>query len=211
MAALLALAVCALLLARLVRWRKAWRWIAAALVAAILAAQLLPAGHPFRAEAAAWGKVAFWLGVAAVPIGFYAAWLRRLRRRTGADAPPPAQPRGLVLFPKDAALAAETAAELLAAAPGDRLTLGWRGAENALEGVLRLRFAGDLAEVELFRAPAPASAAALVAAAEREAMIRGAARIGVLAPPWQAEAPFLRAGFTPLAEAGGRRWLEKRL
>lgn len=211
MAALLALAVCALLLARLVRWRGAWRWIAAALVAAILAAQLLPAGHPFRAEAAAWGKAAFWLGVAAVPIGVYAAWLRRLRRRTGADAPTPAHPRGLVLFPKDAALAAETAAELLAAAPGDRLTLGWRGAENALEGVLRLRFAGDLAEVELFRAPAPASAAALVAAAEREAMIRGAARIGVLAPPWQAEAPFLRAGFTPLAEAGGRRWLEKRL
>ena len=211
MAALLALAVCALLLARLVRWRGAWRWIAAALAAAILAAQLLPAGHPFRAEAAAWGKAAFWLGVAAVPIGVYAAWLRRLRRRTGADAPPPAQPRGLVLFPKDAALAAETAAELLAAAPGDRLTLGWRGAEDALEGVLRLRFAGDLAEVELFRAPAPALAAALVAAAEREAMIRGAARIGVLAPPWQAEAPFLRAGFTPLAEAGGRRWLEKRL
>lgn len=211
MAALLALAVCALLLARLVRWRGAWRWIAAALAAAILAAQLLPAGHPFRAEAAAWGKAAFWLGVAAVPIGVYAAWLRRLRRRTGADAPTPAHPRGLVLFPKDAALAAETAAELLAAAPGDRLTLGWRGAEDALEGVLRLRFAGDLAEVELFRAPAPAPAAALVAAAEREAMIRGAARIGVLAPPWQAEAPFLRAGFTPLAEAGGRRWLEKRL
>lgn len=211
MAALIALGVCALLLARLVRWRGAWRWIAAAFAAVLLAAQLLPDGHPFRAEAAAWGKVLFWLGVAAVPIGFYSAWLRRLRRRTGADAPPDAQPRGLVLFPRDASLATETAADLLAAAPGDRLSLGWRGEDDALEGVLRLRFAGDLAEVELFRSPAPTPAAALVAAAEREAMIRGAARIGVLVPPWQTEAPFLRAGFTPLSEAGGRRWLEKRL
>ncbi len=209
MAALLALGICALLLARLVRWRGAWRWIAAAFAAVLLAAQLLPAGHPFRAEATAWTVVILWLAVAAVPIGFYAVWLRRLRRQTGADAPPDTPPRGLVLFPRDAALAAETAADLLAAAPGDRLTLGWRGEDDALSGVLRLRFAGDLAEVELFRAAAPA--AALIAAAEREAMIRGAARIGALVPPWQSEAPFLRAGFSPLAEAGGRRWLEKRL
>lgn len=214
MAAVFALAVCGLVLARVARWRGAWRWIGGGFLAMLLAAQLLPAAHPFRVEAAAWGRTLFWLAVAAAPIGAYAAWVRALRRRTGVDAPPPpapAGPRGLVLFPSDAALATETAGALLAAAPGARTTLGWRGEDGALEGVLRLRLAGDLAEAELFRAPDPEVAAVLVEAAEREAAAGGAARIGVLVAPWQSETPFLAAGYAPEGAAGGRRWLEKRL
>jgi hypothetical protein len=107
-------------------WKR-WLWGPALLGAALimLSTLLLPAGHPRRTETAAWAQVLFWLALAAAPIWAYALWVRKLRRRTGADEAP-AVPQGLVQFPRDAALAAETAAALLAEAPGARLTLGWR-------------------------------------------------------------------------------------
>ena len=215
MAAVLALAALALVLARVAGRRGAWPWVLGAVVAVMLAAQALPPGHPFRAGTAAWGRNLLWVGLGLIPVGAYALWVRDLRRRTGVDDAPPAAPRGLVQFPRDAALAAETAAALLAEAPGARLTLGWRDETGALAATLRLRLNADLAEVELFHVAPEARGqglgARLLKAAEREAAIRGAARIGALVAPWQGASIFHRAGYRPGGEAGGRRWLEKAL
>lgn len=214
MALVFAFAIVWLALGRIL-WKR-WLWGPALLGAALimLSTLLLPAGHPRRTETAAWAQVLFWLALAAAPIWAYALWVRKLRRRTGADEAP-AVPQGLVQFPRDAALAAETAAALLAEAPGARLTLGWRDEAGALQATLRLRIEADLAEVELFRVAPEARrqglGARLLAAAEREAAIRGAARIGALVAPWQGASAFRRAGYLPGAEAGGRLWLEKAL
>jgi GNAT superfamily N-acetyltransferase len=214
LASVLALAALALVLARIAGRRGAWPWVLGAVVLVMLAAQVLPAGHPFRVETAAWGRNLFWIGLGLLPVGAYALWIRKLRRRTGVDDAP-AVPQGLVQFPDDAALAAETAAALLAEAPGARLTLGWRDETGALRGALRLRIVADLAEVELLRVAPEARrqglGARLLKAAEREARIGGAARIGALVAPWQGLSVFRRAGFVPGAEAGGRLWLEKAL
>lgn len=216
MALVFAFAIVWLALGRIL-WKR-WLWGPALLGAALimLSTLLLPAGHPRRIETAAWAQVLFWLALAAAPIWAYALWVRKLRRRTGVDdAPSAAVPRGLVQFPRDAELAAETAAALLAEAPGARLTLGWRDEAGALQATLRLRLQADLAEVELFRVAPEARrqglGARLLQAAEREAAIRGAARIGALVAPWQGASAFRRAGYLPGDEAGGRLWLEKAL
>jgi ribosomal protein S18 acetylase RimI-like enzyme len=229
MFAVLSLTLFALLLARLLRAPAGtWRYILAAAAVVLLGSQLLPAGNAFRADVAGSLRTLFWLGLAAIPVGFYAAWVRRLRQRSGVDeARKPAsgpRPQGLVQFPRDEALAAETgdalAAEAAAVLPQERLSLGWRDAQGALAGHLRLRLAGDAAEIEMLRIAPEARGqgigASLLRAAEGEARARGAARIGALVTDWQAPGFFERAGFVG-AEAHGlgrgqqRRWMEKTL
>jgi ribosomal protein S18 acetylase RimI-like enzyme len=217
MVPILALALFALLLARALQAPPGtWRWIVGAAALALVASQLLPAGHPYRVDLAGSARLALWIGLAAVPVAAYALWLRGLRRRSGvAAAPERPRPRGLVQFAEDAALAAETAAALEAEAPGRRLSLGWRGADGGLEGHLRLRVAGELAEVEQLRV-APAArrrgvGRALLGAAEGEAAGLGARRIGAAVADWQAPEFFAAAGYAPGPAAGARRWMEKAL
>jgi GNAT superfamily N-acetyltransferase len=220
MAQVVALTLFALILARaLGAPRGTWRYIVGAAGLALLASQFLPAGNPYRAEVAGSARLALWLGLAATPVGAYALWVRSLRRRSGVDAPVAApRPRGLVQFAEDGALAADTAAALAVEAPGARVSLGWRGGTGALEGHLRLRVAGDLAEVELLRVAPEARGqgvgGALLRAAEGEARARGATRIGAAVAGWQSPDFFARAGYLRHGSEpadGARRWMEKPL
>jgi len=195
--------------------------------ALVVAAGLLPQGHPWRIDVTLLLRVGVWIALAAVPVSIYAAWLARMRRRAGgvaAGGGPPAAARGLVQFPQDAALVAETGAALAAdadaALAGPRLSLGWRGEGGGLEGHLRMRLHGEVAEVEMLRV-APAArrrgvGRRLVGAAEVEAAALGARRIGALVGDWQAPEFFARLGFLggePHGLGGGtaRRWMEKAL
>jgi ribosomal protein S18 acetylase RimI-like enzyme len=226
----LSLTAFALLLARMLRAPAgSWRYIVAAAVAVLAGSQLLPAGNAFRADVAGSARGLFWLGLAAIPVALYAGWLRRLRQRTGVDTAlrggaDVARPHGLVQFRQDATLAAETRAALEtetdAAAPGDRLSLGWRGDDGALLGHLRLRVAGNAAEIEMLRVAPEARrqgiGAALLRAGEGEAASRGASRIGALIADWQVPDFFAAAGYAegPAHAIGGgrhRRWMEKAL
>lgn len=218
MALILALSAFALVLARALGAPPGtWRYVAAGAAAAAVASQLLPSGHPLRVDLVAVAQAGFWLGLAAIPVGAYALWVRGLRRRAGTDAPgaDAARPVGLVQFAEDAALAAETATALAAEAPGARLSIGWRGESGALEGHLRLRVAGDLAEIELLHVAEDARGrgvgGALVRAAEGEAVALGARRIGAAVAPWQSPAFFARARYEAGDGSGPRRWMEKRL
>lgn len=229
MFAVFSLTLFALLLARVLRAPGGtWRYIIAAAVAVLAASQLLPAGNAFRADVAGALPTLFWLALAAIPVALYAAWVRRLRQRSGLDTGhgPRAgsRPHGLVQFPDDAPLVAETGAALDAQAAAARpcvpVSLGWRGADGALAGHLRLQLAGEVAEIEMLRV-APAArrqgiGAALLRAAEGEAQARGAARIGALVADWQVPEFFAKAGYAGAAAHGigrgqQRRWMEKTL
>lgn len=216
----------ALLLARLVGApRGSWRYVLGAAAAVLVVSQALPEGNAFRQDVAGSARALLWIGLAAAPIAAYAVVLRGLRRRTGVDAPPQAaHPEGLVQFPDDAALSADTGtalvAETEAALSGERVSLGWRAEDGGLAGHLRLRLRGDVAEIEMLRVEPDRRGrgvgAALVRAAELEARARGARRIGLLAGDWQAPEFFAREGYAAGAahDLGGgrtRRWLEKAL
>jgi len=222
-----ALTIFALLLARVLRAPAgAWRWVLGVAAAALIGSQLLPASNAFRADVAGSARTLFWVGLGLAPLAAYAVVLRKLRRRAGADAglAPRPSPRGLVQFPEDAALAADTAAalagETAAALTGAPVSLGWRGEDGALEGHLRLRLRGDRAEIEMLRVAPGARGRGvgrdLLRAAEREAGERGARRIGALVGDWQAPEFFARSGFAADAahDLGGgvrRQWMEKPL
>lgn len=227
MVQVVALTVFALLLARVLRSPPgAWRWVLGGAAAVLVGSQLLPEGSSFRADVASSGRTLFWIALGLAPVAAYAVAVRGLRRRAGTDtglAPRPS-PRGLVQFPQDATLAAETAMalaeEAAAALPGARVSLGWRGGDGSLEGHLRLRLCGDRAEVEMLRVAPNARGRGvgrdLLRAGEREAAAQGARRIGALVGDWQAPGFFASAGFTADAphDLGGgmrRRWMEKAL
>lgn len=224
MVPVLALTVFALLLSRVMRAPAGtWRYVLGAAAAALVGSQLLPEGNAWRADVAGSARVLFWVGLGLAPVAAYAVVLRALRQRTGAtDAVRPTAPsaRGLVQFADDAALAAETAAALMVdtetARRGERLSLGWRGADGALEGHLRLRLDGDLVEIEMLRVAPKVRrrgvGAGLLQAGESEAAVRGARRIGALVGDWQTPEFFERAGYGAQAGAGPRRrWMEKAL
>jgi GNAT superfamily N-acetyltransferase len=227
MVLIIALAGIALLLARLLGApRGSWRFILGAAALAALASQLLPAGHPLRADLLGSAEAVGWLAVALIPLTAYALWLRTLRRRSGAFPPDPqSHPTGLVQIPEDAALAADTAAALdagtvAALGPPRPLSLAWRAADGSLAGHLRLRQAGATAEIELLLvAPGHRGAGIgtrLLAAAEAEARARGLTRLAVTAGSWQDAGFFTRAGFVTAAELplgpGARRyWMERPL
>lgn len=193
-----------------------WRWFAAGGLAVLAASQTLPPGHPMRADLLGAAVIAGWLVVAAVPIGAYALWIRSLRRRTGVDRPPD-RPVGLVQIDDDAALAADTAAALVALdaavlGRSETLSLAWRAEDGRLAGHLRLRQAARTAEIEAilvaegFRRQGIGTR--LVRAAEAEARARGLERIAATVGSWQAPGFFLAVGLVPVAEwdlGGGRR------
>lgn len=222
-----ALTLFALLLARVMRAPPGtWRYVLAAAAFALVASQLLPSGNAWRADVAGSARALFWIALGLAPVAAYAVVVRGLRRRTGADQAlgAPAPPRGLVRFDDDAALSADTAAALeadtRAAVPCAALSLGWRGDGGALDGHLRLRLSGELAEVEMMRVAPQARGRgvgrALLRAGEAEAAARGARRIGATVGDWQAPGFFERAGFAsdaPQDLGGGRRrrWMEKSL
>ncbi len=219
----LSLTVFALLAARLFKApRGSWRLILGAAVAGVAASQLLAPGHPLRVDVAGGARSLFWIAVALVPVAAYALMIRRLRRRSGAALPEvPERPRGLVQIAQDAALADETRASLdreTEAATGTapaRLSLGWRAADGALAGHLRLRLEPDCAEVEaLHVAPAHRRAGigtSLVTAAAAEAQARGATRLRAVVADWQAPQFFASLGFATHAELDRRRWMERPL
>jgi GNAT superfamily N-acetyltransferase len=227
MALILALAGVALLLARLLGApRGSWRFILAAAAIAALASQLLPAGHPLRADLLGSAETFGWLLVALIPLTAYALWLRALRRRAGTARPGPAgHPTGLVQIPEDAALVADTSAALdagtiAALGPPRPLSLAWRAADGSLAGHLRLHQAGATAEIELLLvAPGHRGAGIgtrLLAAAEAEARARGLARLAIAPGSWQDAGFFTHAGFVTTAELplgpGARRyWMERPL
>ena len=221
-----ALTVLALLVARILRApRGTWRPILAAAALAALASQLLPTGHPLRADLGGSATTLAWLVALSIPLTAYALWLRSLRRRAGAATPPPSHPTGLVQIDEDAALAAETTAALdadtaAALGPPRTLSLAWRAEDGALAGHLRLRQVGATAEIEALRVAAKhrgqGVGSRLLAAAETEARARGLARLAVAPGSWQAPGFFARAGYVTVAErdlGGGasRLWMERAL
>jgi GNAT superfamily N-acetyltransferase len=222
MVAIVALTVFAVLVAQVARApRPVARAIAGVGVAALVATQLLPAGHPLRADVAESVVNLAWLALALVPVAAYALVLRRLRRRTGVgEAPGPAHPVGLVRIDEDAALAADTGAALgeeSAAGLGERArrtSLGWRGEDGALAGHLRLVATLEVAEVEMLmvapRHRRQGVARRLLAGAETVAREWGARRLAARVGSWQVPEAFAAAGFArvfarPLG--GGRSWI----
>lgn len=204
--------------------RGSWRLIVGVAVAALIATQLLPAGHPLRPDLRGSMVSLFWIAVVAVPVAAYALLIRQLRRRSGADRaePPRRHPVGLVRIAEDAALSARTQTALDAetgAATGatpQTLSLAWRAPDGALAGHLRLRVAGALADIETLRVgPAYRGAGigtALVTAAAAEAREHGAAVLAVSVAEWQAPGFFAALGFDePQAARHGRHRLEKPL
>lgn len=227
MALILVLVGVALLLARLLKApRGTWRFILGAAALAAVASQLLPAGHPLRADLLGSAEAFGWLIVALIPVTAYALWLRSLRRRAGKDEPEaPSHPTGLVQIPDDAALVDDTTAALAAdtaAALGlpRPLSLAWRAEDGQLAGHLRLHQAGTTAEIDLLLvAPGHRGTgigARLLAAADAEARIRGLDRLTVAPGSWQDAGFFTHAGFVTTAELdlgrGARRfWMERPL
>jgi GNAT superfamily N-acetyltransferase len=193
----------ALLLARVVGAPQgAWRPILAAAGLVVLGGQFLAPGHPLRVDLVATARLAFWLGLAAIPVGIYAVFLRRLRRRTGADRLNDAAPRrvGLVRIDDDRRLAADTRAALEDETPGGgTLSLAWRDPDGALVGHIRLRRFADAAEVEAIRvAPerrGDGIGGRLLSAAERELRADGVNRISAAAGDWQSPEFFTHAGY----------------
>jgi ribosomal protein S18 acetylase RimI-like enzyme len=179
---IVAFTVFALLLARVMRAPPGtWRYIVGAAVLVAAGSQLLPAGNAFREDVAANATPLLWVGLALVPVALYALVIRRLRRRTGADAEEaPARPVGLVLIEDDAALARDTAralAEEEARPAPETLSVGWRDEGGDLAGHARLRVAGAVADLEMLWVAAGARRAGigsrLLAQAEEEARERG--------------------------------------
>lgn len=227
MVQVLSLTIFALLAARVLRApRGSWRLIVGAAVLVLFATQLLPAGHPLRADVAESSRSLFWVALALAPVVGYALLIRHLRRRSGADLPEAAPPRpvGLVQIPDDAALLAETraaldrgAAEATGTAP-ETLSLGWRAADGELAGHLRMRLVAASAEIEVLHVGAEYRRAgigtALVTAAAAEARARGAERLWAVVADWQTPGFFAGLDFRTLAEAAGaqpRRWMERPL
>ncbi len=178
-----------------------WKLVLAGAGLMVLASQLLAPGHPMRVDLVTTARVAFWVGLAAIPVGIYAVFLGRLRRRTGADRLNEAAPRrtGLVRIDDDRALAADTRAALDVEGPGRATSLAWRDPDGALVGHIRLRRFADAAEVEAIRvAPdrrGDGIGGRLLAAAERELRAEGVARMSAAPGDWQAPQFFARAGY----------------
>jgi GNAT superfamily N-acetyltransferase len=224
--AVVSFAVFAVLVARLARAPRAvTNGIVGVALAVLLASQFLPAGHPFRADVAqSTGNLA-WLALALLPLAGYALVLRRLRRRTGVaeirDRSAQADhPVGLVQIDDDAALAADTAAALgletaarLDPAP-HATSLGWRTADGALAGHLRLRWILETGEIEMLWVAAAhrrqGIARRLLTAADGLARERGTRRLAARVGSWQGWQALAAAGFATTSEVplgGGQRWL----
>jgi ribosomal protein S18 acetylase RimI-like enzyme len=221
------LTVFALLVARLVRApRGTWRFVLAAAGLVVAGAFLLPSDNAFRQDIAASVNSLAWLGLAMIPVGAYALVLRRVRRRTGADAPREVSghPRGLVRIVDDAALIKDTRALLdaetqqLTGCKQERFSLGWRANDGRLVGHLRVRLECGLADVEMIWVSAEdrrqSIGTQLWAAAEVELRAAGAERIVASVADWQMPEFFERQGCREVARvpmAGGktRRIMEK--
>lgn len=195
-------------------------------VLALLAGQLLPAGHPLRVDLAGAGRSLGWIAAAAVPVVVYAFAIRHLRRRAQGGDAAPRRPVGLVRIAEDTALAAETRAMLRdeTEAAADRapeaLSLAWRGPGGGLEGHVQIERIAETAQVAMIWVEAPQRrqgiGARLLAAAEGEAREIGARRMTVFAGSWQSPEFFARAGYRTVAERAlgpglVRIWMEKDL
>jgi len=194
----------ALLLARVVGAPKnAWKLILIGAGFLTLGSQFLARGHPMRVDLVTTAQVGFWVGLAMIPVGIYAIFLRRLRRRTGADRLNDAKPRrtGLVRIDDDRALAADTRAALEDETPGGAgtMSLAWRDPDGALVGHIRLRRFAEAAEIETIRvAPdrrGDGIGGRLLSAAERELRADGVTRMLAAPGDWQAPEFFARAGY----------------
>jgi GNAT superfamily N-acetyltransferase len=206
----LAVTVLALLVARVVRAPAGtWRYIVVAALLLLLASQLLPAGHPLRADLVAGLGTLGWLALAAAPILAYGLVLRRLRRRTGVDAQLRRHPVGLVTIPDDAALTADTGAALAAEtrratgrAP-EPVSVAWRGEDGALLGHVRITVMAALADVQMLWVTAARRrqgiGGRLLAAAEAEAQARGAVRMTAGVASWQNAGFLARRGYREMA------------
>lgn len=226
---ILSLCLFGLLVARVAEAPKGtWRYIAGAGVLAVLASQLLPAGHPLRVDLAGSARDLGWLVVVAAPIAVYGLVLRRLRRRTGADRlRAEVHPQGLVVITQDArlaidtetALAGDALAALGAGAVDLPLSLGWRDENGALVGHLRMQRVGGTSEILVLRvAPAQRGkgiGGELIRGALAEAGSAGATRVAVRLADWQTAGAraFARAGFQESgrigAEGDGWVWMER--
>jgi GNAT superfamily N-acetyltransferase len=197
--------------------RGAWRHVAVAGMAAALATQLLPEGHPLRTDVAQSSRNLGWIALGLVPVAIYAFALQRLRRRTGvARAAPQARDedgpslRGLVQIIDDAALASETEAALgrdVARALGDvprTRSLGWRNDDGALGGHLKLVVLGETCEILLLRVAdaqrRAGTGTALMRGAEDLSREMGARQIILRAGSWQDQGFLSRAGYRPVCE-----------
>lgn len=183
--------------------RGSWRYVVGAGIASALATQLLPSGHPLRADVAESGRNLGWLALALVPVAVYAFGLRKLRRRTGVDTEKrgarakttAASPRGLVQIAEDAALTAETEVALahdvtdaLGHTPR-KWSLAWRAEDGQIAGHLRFTLLGETSEIVALRVREPyrgtGIGAALVRGAEEMSRESGARRMCMRVGSWQ--------------------------
>lgn len=203
MTLIVAFTLFALLMTRVLRGpRGSWRYVLGAGVAAALATQLLPAGHPLRVDVAESGQNLGWVALGLLPVAAYALLIRRLRQRAGMDPAAETEKsltnnplRGLVQISDDAILVEETEAALagdagraLGSVPRSR-SLAWRAEGGEIAGHLRLTVLGNTCEIVALRVAeahrGQGIGASLVRGAEEIAEELGATRIMLRAGSWQ--------------------------
>jgi ribosomal protein S18 acetylase RimI-like enzyme len=215
------LAAVALGISRVLRMpRGTWRYILGGAIALSAATQMLPSGHPLRADVAEASRNLGWLALGLVPVAIYAYMIRIARRRAGladrgaAGQPPPAQrrPVGLVQIDDDQALARDTQRTLdedvhvILRTTRETLSLAWRSEEGPLVGHLRCAFLGEgceILQVWVERARRKQGIARrMVAAMEEEARARGATFFHARVGSWQTCGFFTALGFRQTGEIG---------
>ena len=165
-----------------------------------------PGARPDPAAFASWGKALVFASLAAVPIGVYVIFLRRLRERANpGTSAKPAHPTGFVLIEDDAALTREVlakfAVENAAHAPWDReaFSIAYRDTEGEVTASGHIILNMGLAEFRRIwvepSARGKGLGAALLAKMEEVARDKGARRAALDTYSWQAEGLYAKAGY----------------
>jgi N-acetylglutamate synthase-like GNAT family acetyltransferase len=172
------------------------------LLAAVL---FLPEGTPLRESVSGNLNGLGLLAIIAIPVGLYALGLQQLKRRTGLTQTP-ATLTGFVLIEDDAALQADILAKLeeenraQTAWGVERFSVAHRGDDGEVEASGSVSINMELAEIaRVWVTPDKRGTGLglkLMGQLESEARRRGARAVSLYTYSWQAEAFYLRLGYS---------------
>lgn len=168
----------------------------------------LSASPEFRGNMAGSLTAIFFLGLFAIPIGFYAFILRKIRQRNAPE--PEITPAGLRLIEQDDALFAETMDAVQAenaqqpAYSRDTFSIAWRDDTGEVLASVRCEILMGLARIHALYVRLDARGTGLgrqvLAGALQQAQDRGAARAELQIFDWQQPEFYRHLGWTQTAE-----------